>query len=64
MTDHRSTYAARFNKLAILRPQPPLTDEQFEAWVVTLPPFAQYQHRFVRALGSSHWAAARARTES
>ena len=66
MTDHRSTYATRFNVLAIRRPQPPappMTDEQFEEWVATLPPLGQAMQRFARGMRIPH-SVARARAES
>lgn len=67
MTDHRATYATRFNVRAIRRPQPPpppMTDEQFEEWVVTLDPVAQFMQRFGRGLRAGCAVAARARAES
>jgi hypothetical protein len=56
MPDPRAAYAARFNARAIERPRPPappLTDEQFEAYVATLPPLGQTCARFARAMATA-----------
>lgn len=56
MPDPRATYATRFNARAIERPRPPappMTDEQFEAYVATLTPLGQSCARLGRTVAAA-----------